>query len=436
MDQFDSDEIVADGAAYQRPAHFPFHKFEDSHFITSTSADTINISAHSTHLLDPSCTRKSGPATAIPPHFQSQVKSNSDSGFLSGLSISEEPSSGLDPTSDLATQYSNMKISNTSSQNYFDSGLDVGYSQLNQKTPDTPFHSSHSDLNNLDSQSSPSGLHSQTRPITFEDLLRQDEDGDTPLHLAVLQGFIEVVFSLVRIFPDPWFLEVPNKRMQTSLHLAVLTNQAPLVRRLVVGGASVQSRDRNGNTPLHLACRDGHVDCVKALCMPVSQEERQAALLHHDIPPQPLPQDLEQRNYDGQMPLHLAVMNGHLQVVKLLCYFGANVNAIEGKNGRTALHYAVERRWPAVLHYLVVQCGAKIEAETYCGYSAYQLATVAAPMLAVLLIQLGARARPMPHESQNSSETEDSDLESDIPTWRPNKEQGLAMFHGALHMTT
>jgi hypothetical protein len=35
-----------------------------------------------------------------------------------------------------------------------------------------------------------------------------------PLHLAVLQGFIEVVFSLVRIFPDPWFLEVPNKRMQ------------------------------------------------------------------------------------------------------------------------------------------------------------------------------------------------------------------------------
>ena len=123
------------------------------------------------------------------------------------------------------------------------------------------------------------------------------------------------------------------------------------------------------------------------------------------------------------MPLHLAVMNGHLQVVKLLCCFGANVNAIEGKNGRTALHYAVERRWPAVLHYLVVQCGAKIEAETYCGYSAYQLATVAAPMLAVLLIQLGARARPMPHESQNSSETEDSDLESDIPTWRPNKEQ-------------
>ena len=82
----------------------------------------------------------------------------------------------------------------------------------------------------------------------------------------------------------------------------MLTNQAPLVRRLVVGGASVQCRDLNGNTPLHLACRDGHTDCVKALCLPISQSEHEVALLHLTSqmpPPQPLPQDLEQRNYDG-----------------------------------------------------------------------------------------------------------------------------------------
>ena len=35
-----------------------------------------------------------------------------------------------------------------------------------------------------------------------------------PLHLAVIQGFIEVVFSLVRILPDPRFLEIPNKKLQ------------------------------------------------------------------------------------------------------------------------------------------------------------------------------------------------------------------------------
>lgn len=38
----------------------------------------------------------------------------------------------------------------------------------------------------------------------------------SPLHLAVLQGFIEVVFSLVRILPDPRLLEIPNKMLQVS----------------------------------------------------------------------------------------------------------------------------------------------------------------------------------------------------------------------------
>ena len=39
----------------------------------------------------------------------------------------------------------------------------------------------------------------------------------SPLHLAVLQGFIEVVFSLVRILPDPRLLEIPNKMLQVSV---------------------------------------------------------------------------------------------------------------------------------------------------------------------------------------------------------------------------
>ena len=57
-----------------------------------------------------------------------------------------------------------------------------------------------------------------------------------------------------------------------------MTNQAPLVRRLVVGGSNVLLRDGHGNTPLHLACREGFFECAKALCIPIAQEERQAAL--------------------------------------------------------------------------------------------------------------------------------------------------------------
>jgi len=358
------------------------------------------------------------------------ISKNTDSGFLSGVSLCEESATDIDchSESNRKTQQQSSEMKIKSAPNCSDSGLSLDYS--------------HSDLqsNNLSSSPTSKIQNDNRRRITLHDLLRPDEDGDMPLHLAVIQGFIEVVFSLVRILPDPRFLEIPNKKLQTPLHLAVLTNQAPLVRRLVVGGASVLLRDRFGNTPLHLACRDGALDCAKALLFPVSQEERRRALLPLNGIPQPLPQDLEQKNYDGQLPLHLAAMNGHVQIVRLLSYFGTNINAAEGKYGRTALHYAVERRQPPVLHCLVKECGAVTEIETYSGYTAYQLAVAAAPMLAILLVDLGAQARPSPLDKMSSSDGEDDVNDGPdqymLPSWRtPNdKQKNLALMSEVLHL--
>jgi hypothetical protein len=80
-----------------------------------------------------------------------------------------------------------------------------------------------------------------------------------------------------------------------------------------------------------------------------------------------------------------------------------------------------------VLHYLVKECGAMTEMETYSGYTAYQLATAAAPMLAHLLVDLGAQVRPLPLDKMSSSDGED-DLSdgSDqymMPSWRTSNDQ-------------
>ena len=67
------------------------------------------------------------------------------------------------------------------------------------------------------------------------------------------------------------------------------------------------------------------------------------------------------------------------------------------------------------------------EMETYSGYTAYQLATAAAPMLAHLLVDLGAQVRPLPLDKMSSSDGED-DLSdgSDqymMPSWRISNDQ-------------
>jgi len=144
-------------------------------------------------------------------------KNTTDSGFLSGVSItscsgisssdllSEEPASTKVSSSNTHTNSPGMKLMDCVSRGS-DSGLDLSYS-YDPKT------------NNLSGQQTSSRSKASQAPkaprrITLHDLLRQDEDGDTPLHLAVLQGFIEVVFSLVRILSDPRFLEIPNKKLR------------------------------------------------------------------------------------------------------------------------------------------------------------------------------------------------------------------------------
>ena len=78
------------------------------------------------------------------------------------------------------------------------------------------------------------------------------------------------------------------------------------------------------------------------------------------------------------------------------------------------------------------------EMETYSGYTAYQLATAAAPMLAVLLVDLGAQVRPLPLDKMSSSDGED-DLSdgSDqymMPSWcTANDQQKVPTF--SRHLT-
>lgn len=59
------------------------------------------------------------------------------------------------------------------------------------------------------------------------------------LHLAIIWPHKPVAKTLIKLAPNPSYLNIQNDIYLTPMHLAVLTEQAELVRDLVIGGAKV-----------------------------------------------------------------------------------------------------------------------------------------------------------------------------------------------------
>nr|XP_033770848.1 uncharacterized protein LOC117345795 [Geotrypetes seraphini] len=187
---------------------------------------------------------------------------------------------------------------------------------------------------------------------------KQDEDGDTALHIAVAQGNVNMVHRLIYLFlQGKKELDTYNIMRQTPIHLAVITKQPALVALLMSHGASPMTLDRNGQTCIHLACEHGSVACLQALT-----ESSQGNV------------DLETRNYEGFTPLHVAVNTSNTDAVLFLLEHGADIDAVDIKSGRSPLIHAVENN-SMNLVMLLLQNGANVNSQTYSGNTALHSAS-------------------------------------------------------------
>src|SRR5208337_2012632 len=85
--------------------------------------------------------------------------------------------------------------------------------------------------------------------------------------------------------------------------------------------ALVSSRNNYGTTPLHLAVENGHKDVVELLLAKGA--------------------DVNAKDKSGVTPLHIAAQKGHRDVAELLLATKADVNA-KDNNGTTPLHAAAQ----------------------------------------------------------------------------------------------
>jgi ankyrin repeat protein len=139
----------------------------------------------------------------------------------------------------------------------------------------------------------------------------------TKLHSAAALGRTELIELLVMKGAD---LRARAKDGSTPLHLAVKRGQGEAVRFLLAHGADATIVDAQGSTPLHLAAEGSMVELI-------------AELASHGAP-------LNACNGDGWTALHLAANRGHAEMTEALLQAGVDP-ATPAANGWSALKVAL-----------------------------------------------------------------------------------------------
>ncbi|CAH2328361.1 NF-kappa-B inhibitor alpha [Pelobates cultripes] len=189
-------------------------------------------------------------------------------------------------------------------------------------------------------------------------MLYCNEDGDTFLNLAIIHEEKKITSeAIAHSLRHIYYLNQQNHLHQTALHLAVITDQPEIAQQLLKAGCDPEIRDFNGDTALHIACKKGSLHAVGVILQNCFNK---ISFL------------LQAVNYDGHTCLHLAAIHGFLAIVESLISVGADIDAQEPCNGRTALHIAVDLQ-NANLVKLLLEKGADVNRVTYQGYSPCQL---------------------------------------------------------------
>ena len=239
----------------------------------------------------------------------------------------------------------------------------------------------------------------------FEDIINQhDDDGKTPLSIAVENDDIEIVQMLVNAGAD---INVQNNNGDTPLNIAAAKQDRELVAMLLRytfdttanmhrdktllqfifeaygiscridqlilrNSAHVDSQtiDR-GSNPLYITPEEGKMHTIKSLLekadvhysmnhdmavhitgekeykkfvqllLDAAEKETELYEKEDDTEIIQLPIDVNSRDYCGATPLHIATHGGDIARVTLLLGHGADVDCLMN-NGDTALHIAVE----------------------------------------------------------------------------------------------
>ena len=218
----------------------------------------------------------------------------------------------------------------------------------------------------------------------------RDDDGNTPLHLAVLNNHVEVADLLLasgansviqnnkKVLPFHLALRDGEStdmivafckynvdhlargfRNYTSLHVIAAQNNLKALNILYEEAVSkqldiksilqlqLQSVDRDGLTPIHLAARKGSYDVLDFMISKV---------IEHGLKPQ---EEFGRLSEKDSTPLHFAVESNSLEISRILLKYGASPTTTSGKQ-TPPIHLACSQNKLSMVEAMVEQCGNEI----------------------------------------------------------------------------
>ncbi|KAM5236330.1 NF-kappa-B inhibitor delta [Ctenodactylus gundi] len=188
-----------------------------------------------------------------------------------------------------------------------------------------------------------------------QQLLAQDEEGDTLLHLFAARGLRWAAYAAAEVLQMYRQLDIREHKGKTPLLVAAAANQALIVEDLLNLGAEPNATDHQGRSVLHVAATYGLPGVLSAVFKSGA------------------PVNLETRDFEGLTPLHTAILalnaamrppslcprmlgtqaRDRLACVQMLLHMGADHTSQEIKSNKTVLHLAVQAANPTLVQLLL-----------------------------------------------------------------------------------
>uniref|UniRef100_A0ABD2X7H4 Uncharacterized protein n=1 Tax=Trichogramma kaykai TaxID=54128 RepID=A0ABD2X7H4_9HYME len=230
-------------------------------------------------------------------------------------------------------------------------------------------------------------------------------EGHTPLHVICQRedddvDLVKMLFEMGDKFNKPIQIDARDKSGCTPLHLALNHGHERMAEWLIRRGADLNLANAEGSTSLHMisAGKMDYADLLKSF-FDVSDEKNR-------------PVEVDARDNQGKTPLHHAISHRHKRVFELLLKRDADPNLADNV-GSTALHticvFADDSDWAKMLFEISEEKNREVQIDVQCkrNFTPLHHALVEAELreVAELLLRKGAATNLVDWEGLTSLHT-------------------------------